>query len=56
MLPGLRGDLLAGAVRERFPKQRLPIALLSAGGDPHVELRDVWFIGPSATCSDMAAL
>jgi CheY-like chemotaxis protein len=44
MLPGLRGDRLAREVRERQPQRRLPILLLSAGADPRVDLRDVWFM------------
>jgi CheY-like chemotaxis protein len=44
MLPGLRGDRLAGEVRRRFPNQHLPILLVSASGDPHLSLGDVWFM------------
>jgi two-component system response regulator ResD len=44
MLPGLRGDRLAAEVRARFPKQRLPILLMSASADPRVKLPEVRFI------------
>ena len=56
MLPGLRGDRLAGAVRERFPQRRLPIVLLSAGGDPHVALRDVGFMSKPVDFVDLLGL
>jgi CheY-like chemotaxis protein len=45
MLPGLRGDGLAAEIRSRFPNRRLPILLLSASRDPHVQLPDVAFMG-----------
>src|SRR5215475_1973252 len=45
MLPMLRGDRVAAEVRRRFPRQRLPIVLMSASADPRVELRDVEFMG-----------
>jgi DNA-binding response OmpR family regulator len=44
MLPMLRGDRVAAEVRRRFPRQRLPIVLMSASVDPRVELRDVEFM------------
>jgi CheY-like chemotaxis protein len=44
MLPMLRGDRVASEVRRRFPRQRLPIVLMSASADPRVELRDVEFM------------
>jgi CheY-like chemotaxis protein len=44
MLPGLSGPRLATELRQRFPRQRLPIVLLSASADPRTDLRDVWFL------------
>src|SRR4051794_8021956 len=44
MLPGLRGDRLAAEVRGRFPKWHLPILLMSASADPHVQLSGVMFM------------
>jgi hypothetical protein len=36
--------LLAVEVRQRFPKQQLPILLMSASADPRVVLPDVSFM------------
>src|SRR5579859_3740141 len=44
MLPGMRGDRMAGEVRRRLPGVRLPILLMSASADPHVQLPDVSFV------------
>ncbi len=44
MLPALRGDRLAREIRARFPTKALPIVLMSASADPHLDLADVSFI------------
>jgi CheY-like chemotaxis protein len=56
MLPGLRGDELATRIRDEYPRRRLPIVLLSAGGDPKVALRDVWFMAKPLDFVDLLAL
>jgi CheY-like chemotaxis protein len=53
MLPGLRGERLAAEVRRRFPRQRLPILLMSASADPHVNLPDVSFVSKPFDSSDL---
>jgi CheY-like chemotaxis protein len=55
MLPGLRGDRFAAEVRRRFPRQRLPILLMSASADPRIELRDVSFLSKPFDSSDLLA-
>lgn len=56
MLPGMRGDELALEIRGRYPTRRLPIVLLSAGGNPQVDLRDVWFMAKPLDIADLLAL
>jgi CheY-like chemotaxis protein len=56
MLPGLSGDRLAAEVRRLFPKRRLPVVLLSASADPHVHLRDVWFLAKPFDLPDLLQL
>jgi CheY-like chemotaxis protein len=53
MLPVLRGDRLAAEVRRRFPRQRLPILLMSASADPRVVLRDVEFMAKPFETADL---
>ena len=55
MLPGLRGDRFAAEVRRRFPRQRLPILLMSASADPRIELRDVSFVSKPFDSGDLLA-
>jgi CheY-like chemotaxis protein len=44
MLPGLRGDRVARELRSRFPQRQLPVLLMSASADPHVDLPNVEFM------------
>ena len=53
MLPGMRGDLLARAIRGNFPNAQLPILLLSASPDPHLDLRDVHFMSKPFNTPDL---
>jgi CheY-like chemotaxis protein len=53
MLPGLRGDRFAAEVRRRWPRQRLPILLMSASADPRIELRDVSFLSKPFDSGDL---
>jgi CheY-like chemotaxis protein len=53
MLPGMHGDRFAQEVRRRFPRQRLPILLMSASADPHLDLPDVSFMPKPFDSSDL---
>ena len=53
MLPGVRGDRLAAEIRNRFPRRRLPILLMSASADPRVALPAVEFMGKPFETSEL---
>ncbi len=53
MLPLMRGDRLAREVRQRFPRWRLPILLMSASADPRVGLPRVEFMAKPFETSEL---